>query len=476
MRRRGLLRSVMAVLVVCGLTVGVSASLRTSSAVSRIRSSTAPAPAGCGSSSSTLVSLYAPGVKPLSQTTIPVCATGAITVSFHSTPASCAALGPCGYAGTDSWSPANGGVLVLLAYRQDHRRHDLATLLLGQDNPVVAAVAHTTPGGVITECRDSDREFAGFLSPRVQRGRLTVGLDGGQPPLLGSRCVGPLDADLRPALPAASLALPAVLHSGATLDLSGVRPFASRDFAGQVSSDLVLRLGRARTTPANRRIGGPPGLLTRSVTESYRLQSLRGTLGVRVKASSAPAVCGGLDACGVTGRITIAGRPAHGGDISLTATGPAKRPPRDFLAALGQSRRGDRRGIQVGGAGQPAVHGSVTAQLSTPTVCRDTTQLFSDGLQLQTRGARLRITLSPAGSEATDPLRTRCPGPALGSRQLATAIVPLSALRHRTVTVALHGTRLTAGPYRLSTASTIKLTLRRTRQTTQTFRIPQPPR
>ncbi len=476
MRRHRLRRASSAVLVACGLAFWVSASSHTSSAASGVRPARAVVPARCaGSPASVLTVGLAGSVKLLSQTAIPVCPTGSLTVSFDSTAAGCAARGPCGYAGTDSWRPSAGGVLELLAYRQDHRRRYAATLLLGQDDPVVAAVQHTSPAGVISSCRDSDRQFAGALSPEVHRDRLQVDLDGGQPPLLGTRCAGPLDVDLGGALPAFQLALPAALDGRAIVDLSGTRAFRSRDFTGEVSSNLVLRLGRPRRSPIDAPIPGPRGPLTRSVNDFYRLQSLRGGLTVSLAASSDPAVCGAVDACGVTDAISIAARSAHG-NVILNATGPARRPGEDFLAALGRGRRGDPRGIDVGGYGQLSVRGAVTARLAGPTACGDTARLFSVQVQLQVRARRLRVSLSPADSQATDPLRTRCPGPAVGSNQLATATVPLSALTRRTFTVALHGTGRKAGPYQLTADSSIRLTLRRTRQTTQTFRIPEPPK
>ncbi len=476
MRRHGLRRSLVAVLIACGLAFGVSASSDTSPAASSVRPTVAAVPARCAGSPSSVLTLGLAGsVKLLSQTAIPVCATGGLTVSFDSTAAGCAAQGPCGYAGTDSWRPSAGGVLELVAYRQAHRRRYAAMLLLGQDDPVVAAVQHTGPAGVTSSCRDSDRAFSGFLSSEVRQDRLTVDLDGGQPPLLGTRCAGPLNVDLGAALPGSQLALWAALHGRATVDLSGTRGFRSRDFTGDVSSSLVLRLGRPRTSPVNAPLPGPRGPLTRSVDDFYRLQSLRGGLTVGLRASSDPTVCGALDACGVAGAIAIAARSAPRSNILLDATGPAKRPYQDFLAALGHGR-GDPRGIDVGGGGQLSVHGTVTAQLTTPTICRDATRLFSAEVLLQASAGRLRVSLSPAGSQANDPLRTRCPGPAVGSDQLAAATVPLSTLRHRTFTVALHGARRQAGPYQLTAESTIRLTLRRTRQTTQTFRVPVAPR
>jgi hypothetical protein len=83
------------------------------------------------------------------------------------------------------------------------------------------------------------------------------------------------------------------------------------------------------------------------------------------------------------------------------------------------------------------------------------------------RAGRLEVSLSPGLSQAADPLRTRCPGPDLGQRQLTSASLPLSVLRHRSFTVTLHGNAFGDGPYRVTTRSTLNLTLRRTKVTTQ---------
>jgi hypothetical protein len=107
--------------------------------------------------------------------------------------------------------------------------------------------------------------------------------------------------------------------------------------------------------------------------------------------------------------------------------------------------------------------------------CRDATRLSDAQVLLEARGDRVRVSLSPARSQAADPLRTRCPGPELGNHALTSAIVPRSALRRRTFTVALHGRSLRDGPYQVRTRSTLVLTLRRVRVSTQTYRLPSPP-
>jgi hypothetical protein len=64
-------------------------------------------------------------------------------------------------------------------------------------------------------------------------------------------------------------------------------------------------------------------------------------------------------------------------------------------------------------------------------------------------------------------LRTRCPGPALGSHQLTSVSLPLTVLRQPTFTATFAGDSFSNGPYLVSTRSSFTVTLRRTRVTTQ---------
>lgn len=422
--------------------------------------------------------LYSGSFRALSQTTIPVCASGGITVGFHSTPQGCSSGRPCGYIGTETWRPTGGGVLSLVVGRQGGHRVTDASLSLGFGASVLETVTRTTATGHSSTCRDRNGQFAGFLSPQVRVGRLTIGLGGarpartgpGQPPLLGTQCAGPLDRDLGAALPAGSFALGAVRRGHVRLDLSGAHPFASRDFAGEVSSDLVLSLGRARTGPP---AGSVPsqGQRIRNLVDTYRVQRLRGQLSAGVTGSSDLGVCGRLDACGARGTIHVAARAVSGGRVFVSATGPARRPVRDFLTALGRGRGGDRSGITVSGGGGASVLGTVTTHLRTPARCRDTAPVTTVALRLRAHGGRMQIALSGAGGLAGDLLRTRCPGPALGSRRLAAGSVPLTAFSRPTVTVTLHGARFAAGPYRVTDVGSFTLTLHRAGQSIQIYRF-----
>jgi hypothetical protein len=120
--------------------------------------------------------------------------------------------------------------------------------------------------------------------------------------------------------------------------------------------------------------------------------------------------------------------------VSLIATTPLRRPKRDRLAALGVANGGNPSGISVQGGGDLSLrHGEVIADLTQGSACRDTTRLRQAGMAVRLRAGRLQISVSPSASQAGDPLRTRCPGPELGSHQLASASFPRTALRRTAI-------------------------------------------
>ncbi len=297
------------------------------------RAASPPAPLPCDESGGSSIFLYGGSFRALSQTTIGVCASGGIVVSFHSTPQGCSSGGPCGYIGTETWWPTGGGVLSLVVGRRGGRRVTDATLSLGFGASVLETVTRTTATGHSSTCRDRNGQFAGFLSPRVRDGRLTLGLSNGgsgligsgRPLLLGTQCAGPFDGDLGAALPVGSFALGAVRRGHVRLDLSSTHPFASRDFAGEVSSDLVLSLGRAQTGPP---AGSVPsrGRRIRNLIDTYQVQRLRGQVNAGVTGSSDLGVCGRLDACGAHGTIHVATRAVSRGTSSSAPPVPPAGP------------------------------------------------------------------------------------------------------------------------------------------------------
>jgi hypothetical protein len=186
-----------------------------------------------------------------------------------------------------------------------------------------------------------------------------------------------------------------------------------------------------------------------------------------VRSSPLAASCGPFDACGLTGTVDVVPQTTPGASVSLTAEASLRRPKRDLLAALGLARHGNPSGIDVYGYGYASARGTVTADLSRGGACHDSVGLRGTTLELMKRTGRLNVSLTPTNSQAADPLRTRCPGPDLGQRQLTSASLPLSVLRRSTFTVKLRGGSFNNGPYRVSTRSTLTVTLHRTRVTTQ---------
>jgi hypothetical protein len=470
-------RVVLVPLAAAVILAGAGLALGSPAAMSRAGAASAITPLPCDGSTGSSIYLYGSSTRILSQTTIPVCASGGVTVSFHSTAQGCSAGGPCGYTGTETWRPTGGGQLTLVRGRQNGRDTTEATLILGAGDSVLETVTGTSAAGRQSACQDRGGQFAGFLSPQVRGARLIVDLGGGpsallgpgEPPLLGTQCAGPFDGDVGAALPAASFAVAQVRSGHLRLDLSGGHPFVSRDFAGEVSSDLELNLGRAHT---GRPSGGAQGRgqRLRNLFETYRIQRLRGQISASVTGSSDPARCARLAACGTRGTIHVAARLASRAQLFISATGPARRPVVDFLTALGRRQDGDPSGLTVGGGGGPSMRGAVTARMRMPARCHDTAAVSTVALQLEGRRGRMQVALSAAGAPS-DPLRTRCPGPALGSRPLAAGSVPLAAFGHRTITVTLRGARFAVGPYRVSAAGRFSVTLRRTGQSTQIFRL-----
>jgi hypothetical protein len=441
-----------------------------------VGSERARASAGCSSSSSSSIGLQG-GARLLSETDVPVCATGQVEVSFRSDAVTQCA---CGYIGTDTWQPQGGGDLDVLAYRRGGRRQFDTTLQLGGAISVRDAVQRTQATGRVSACSDTnDPQYGGFLSPPVRAGRLVVSLAQSGASLIDTRCAGPLPVDVGSALPTASISLSRIIHGGGILDLRGSHSFAAHGFSGVVRSTLVLRLGRPRANHPSRSVPVPSGpgrgKRIRSIVVTYHVERLWGSAVADVRALADPGECSPFDACGLSGTITTAPGVAHGGSISLFASAFANRPRRDLLAAVGLGTHGNPAGIGVGGGGDVSLRGTVAADLSQDGECRDHTRLSAASVQVQSRVGHVLISLSTVSTQATDPLRTRCPGPELGQHALVVSTLTHSALRGRLVIVALHGNSFSDGPYRVRTRSTLALTLRRVRVAVQTFRAPSPP-
>jgi hypothetical protein len=224
------------------------------------------------SSSSSSIGLPG-GAKILSETDVPVCATGQVEVSFSS---DAVAQCGCGYIGTDSWQPQGGGDLDVLAYRKHGRREFDTTLLLGGSNSVRDAVARMQATGQTTACSDTTApEDGDFISPPVHAGRLVVSLAQSGASLITSRCAGPLPVDVS-ARAADRFDQRAPDHPRRRRPRSPGQPLVRRSgFSGVVRSTLVRRLGRARLTLHRTRFRRrrPRGTVSRSGRSRSRIAS-----------------------------------------------------------------------------------------------------------------------------------------------------------------------------------------------------------
>jgi hypothetical protein len=415
----------------------------------------------CAGGSQSLISLTA-HAKLVSQTDVPVCVTGRVTVTFAADQATgCTAHGLCSYSGTDTWEPQGIGDLGVTTIAQDGHRSTSVTLVIGAvSTPVLSSVQRVGVGTSAAACSDHAQAEGGFFALSVHGGRVGVGLDHAQEPIFGTRCAGPLSADLAVALPHRTVGLARLRHGRLTINLSGSAPFAAGGFSGTVDSTVTLALGRPRIQP--RHVTSPPGSTpTRITTVRYRITHLGGEAITTVRASGAAAVCGPLDACGLQGTIKVTPRGRSDGSVFLTASAPERRSKRDLLTALGLQSGGDTAGIFVDGAGE-TTGGAVAADLTQGgAACSNQVSLQQTEILLRKHADRLIVSVSPERSQAADPLRTRCPGPALGRHPLTSASLPLNILRRSRFTVRLHGDSFHDGPYNVTSRSTLIIGLQR---------------
>jgi hypothetical protein len=292
-----------------------------------------------------------------------------------------------------------------------------------------------------------------------------------------TRCGGPLAADVARLLPALA-GRPAALRRGRrTFRLVFERPFSSHGFAGTLRSSLILRLGGPRVQSGGNVI--PPrgrGRRMRSISVEYAVERLEGQVAVPFAGLGDPSRCGFLDACGVSGSVTMTPRATQG-VFSVTAMARATLSRRDLRAAVGLAPGARRSGIRVFAGGEWSGRGSVTETLSRPDgFCRDSLPLRRGSFAVLVRGTGASVTL-PGDSTLSDLLRTRCPGPALddvaGSGTVAAQVLPLRAFGARRVVLRLRQGFRIAGPgYRGRTQPDVTVVLRRTRIDESTYLDP----
>jgi hypothetical protein len=371
--------------------------------------------------------------KLISQLIVPAQAQGELVVSFHGDPATgCAAIGVCAYSGTVVVRPRGVGLSVLTVRRHGRIVHPVEFLFgAGQSGYMTyARVQRSVPGGPAGTCADASGALLSGGSSAVVRGQaVSIGLLRRGGTVLQTRCAGPLDGDVAGASQTVTIPLSRLRHGRTVLDLSGNGAFASHGFAGTVSSTVTVKLGRPQMAGSTNPVF-PPGIKVRRrriVTEHLSLVRFRGGLSLAVRGSADPTVCGLLDTCGLSGRLSLQ-PPAHAVSAEVIATGPASRPYRDFLTALGVSRTGRAHGISV--ALLVYFTGGVRADISqTGATCTDSASTAAVGVFLEPGSTGLFGGF--AGS-----WRTRCAGPLVGSGAAGLSVsLAKGALQHREFTI-----------------------------------------
>ena len=401
--------------------------------------------AGCGTArAQALFTGVGSGARLVSSTTVTVGFSGSVAISFHGDRGSgCAAKGLCGYSGVITWRPGiagNSGVLGIDKLRVHGRTLELATFFVFSDPigppSLRSAVRREAAGAAVGTCADVPSPGGSSSTAlSIDHGTISVAVLGKTSSVLATRCAGPLDADVAGAMPARSIGVTAAARGHRLIDLSGTHDFASGGFAGTVRSTLVMHLRSAQTASAGAGSSGSPAGAERVVSMPLTATLSAATLSASIRGVSTPDVCMTLDSCGARGTAQLALRRSVGRG-TLTAFGPARRPYRDFLAALGLSRRGRAAGIQAFGDIQLSSGGRLDWRLTQPGFCSDSAQVSAGDISLAVGSGRLSAFDGASGFS-----HLRCPGPLLGETLDigASAAVPLGDLSHRLFTMRLRG-------------------------------------
>jgi hypothetical protein len=376
-----------------------------------------------------------------------------------------------GLEGTATFDPGGEGQLLLRSSGAGSRRRVRASLFLFRGLTVVQAT-RGLPDGTGRACADARDTFSA-LDATTRGSRPLAIRPGADTDLVGTRCAGPLPADVAGALPSAEVDPAALGRDGATIDLHGDRRFAAGGIEGTVHSSLRFRVLHPRTRHVRPRRAPdrrPARHRTRVLSLTYVVERAAGSVRTRIRGVSDPTRCGPLDACGLAGTFTerLAGA---GGRIRIVATGRADRVSAAGLraaAGLGGGRR--PRGINVYGFGGWRTPGAtLTADLtrSDGEGCRDVEAVPRADLLLQFRAGRVLTQLSSAAD------RTRCPGPRLAGTydDPPQGSVPLRAFGGRRVVLRLRTPRSSGDDaYRLVSQPDAVIVLRRVRRSERVTR------
>jgi hypothetical protein len=265
---------------------------------------------------------------------------------------------------------------------------------------------------------------------RVHGGRFGVSLPRNGTDTWPVHCAGPLHRDLPP-LVTPRLSLAQVLHGVSSAFVSRREKFANDGWSGTVTEHLSVSAGPSKglgdvSHPVRNRH-------QRTVEATFRVAPMQGA--VDVVWSHVPSGCATFDACRLHGteRLVPRGLSNRPALLHVWATGPAKRPERDYLTALGLARGGNPKGLAVTGIGTGGYRLGVDATTEQPrTRCEAANDAQVSAVAF---GDKAGYRLSLRSLVPTDPLRTSCPGPALGGRLLTRLRLVPGSLAARQVTL-----------------------------------------
>jgi len=410
-------------------------------------------------------------------TTIPMTIEGDIGVQFRAGPdTGCAA--PCDLAGTVTWTPPRSGLLYIADTRVDGRREVYASILFTEDGSDAAtASAHVVrgrPGLGSAVCLDARSEVYGQLDLVAGKGagltaRLLAPSSASSPTdVLGTRCAGPLDADLAPMLPAVTLSQSTLKKGRVTLDFSAASTFATGGMAGAVTSSLKFVLGRpfVDENPDDSIVLLPSGFRSvrrRALTATYSIESMSGKVVTTFAGSGEAALCGALDACGSTGSASVAPSPGEG-LATFTATGPRRATYKQLRVALGLSPGRPSPHIETYGlAFWEEDTGTALTSVRNPDgySCSEAGRPGGGSAFFTLGQRRVQGSYYPL---STDPLSGRCSGPTIedvtAAAALARGSVPRSAFRRKRVIFPFpRGTGFSSGAYTGGSTSDLSMVL-----------------
>jgi hypothetical protein len=420
-----------------------------------------------------------PPIFPVGPATIPVRTEGSVQVEF--TQSAAGGCPSCAANGTLSWEPTGDAQLEIEPVGSGARSRLRGLLVffggLGEAGPrTTSHVTRTKPDGstgICSDARTSDLLVLDFSarSPSSLQARLARGApdDVG---IFRTRCGGPIERDLLAALPSATLERSTLVSGRATVDLSGTRQFTAPGVSGTVRSSLRLRLAAPRREPPEPRLPAPrtvSGRAIRTVTATYSLARISGSVETSFRTVAERSVCEPLDACGASGSIRL--EPlASSGRATFVAYGSARRTSaRGLRAALGLVPGRRPRGVTVLGGAQWEQDAGRAIESFTDgagTGCSDSVPLPVGFISFWVGPRRAFASFARGADYALDPFRTRCPGPSLvdaaQDHPLATGSVPRAAFRRREVVIQLaRGRAFDSEPYRGQTSAALTVVLRR---------------